>query len=97
MLDIFGVYWLSTKSREGLCGLLEVSTLDEVSWGIGEEDQTNTEDEAPCELDGDRDAVCSSVGSLLGSVDNDCCEKDTDGDAKLVSSNERTSNLLGAL
>ncbi len=46
-------------------------------------------------MDGNRDTVGARVVAVLGSVDDAVGEQDTDGDAKLITSNERSTDLLG--
>lgn len=49
-LDEFGVSGLTTKTDEGVASLFELSLLDEVTRGVGKEEETGGKDETPCEL-----------------------------------------------
>jgi hypothetical protein len=62
---------LTTKTDENVASLLELALLDEVTGGVGKEEETTTEDESPSELDTDRDAVSSRVGTSLSEVADD--------------------------
>ena len=83
--NIFRVARLTTEAGEGISCSLEVTLLDIVSRRVWEEEETTAEDDSPCKLNGDGDSVCASIGAVLGSVDDDRGEQDTDGDAELVS------------
>jgi hypothetical protein len=93
--DILRIFRLSTDRSESLCSLLVLALLDKVTRRFWQEEDTNTEDQGPQELDSNRDTVWSTVHTVLGGVDNDRGEKDTDGDAELVASDESTTNLSG--
>lgn len=96
-LDVFGVLGLTTKAGEGSTSLLDAPTLDKVTWGVWEEEETTSEDQTPGELDTDGNAVSASVGAVLSSVGDASSEKQTDGDGELVTSDEGTTDLLWAL
>lgn len=96
-LDVGRVLGLSTKSAESVGCAVETANLDEVTWGIWQEHQATSEDDTPEELDGDGDTVGSSIWAALGGVGHAGSEQETDGDAELVTSNEGTTNLSGAL
>ena len=61
VLDIIRVDWVSTKSAESITGLLELTSLDEITWGIWESHQSTGKDKSPCELDGNWDTVVSGI------------------------------------
>jgi len=84
---------LSTELGERDGGIFESTLLDEVSRGVWEEEETDTENESPGKLNGDGDSVGTSVLALFGGVNDDGSQHDTDGDTELVTSNESTSNL----
>lgn len=96
-LDILGVLGLTADTGEGVNGVFDAAPLDKVSGRVREEQETTTEDDSPGELDGDGDAVGAGAVEVLGSVDNAGGEQQTDGDAELVTSDESTANLAGAL
>lgn len=97
VLDVVGVLRLASDTGQGVDGLLDLALLDEVTGRVGEEHQTTTEDQSPGELNGNGDTVGAGVVVVLGAVDNARGEQDTDGNAELVTSNESTTNLAGAL
>lgn len=95
-LDEFRVSGLTTETDKGVASLLELALLDEVTRRVGKEEETGSEDDSPCELDTDRNAVSSSVRSVLGEVADDRGKHDTDGNAELVTGNESTTDLARA-
>jgi hypothetical protein len=84
ILDVLGVGGLATNATQGYRGEVELALLDPVAGRLGKQEETNGEDDSPKELDGDRDAVGTSVAAVLGSVNNAVGEQDTNGDAELV-------------
>lgn len=96
-LDVLGVLGLASDSGKGVDGVLNAATLDEVSGRVGEEEETTGEDDGPGELETDGDLVGLHAVEVLGSVDDTGSEEETDGDAELVTGDESTTNLLGAL
>lgn len=96
-LDILGVLGLTSDPGKGLDGVFDAATLDKVSGRVGEEEQTTSEDDGPRELEADGDLVGLHAVEVLGSVDDAGSEEETDGDAELVTGDEGTANLLGAL
>lgn len=96
LLDVVGSLGLATETGQDLSSLLEVALLYEVTWGLWEEDKSNTEDQGPEHLERNRNAVSTSVQSLLGAVVDARSEKETDGDAELIAGDQSTTNLSGA-
>lgn len=96
-LDVDGVGGLATDTGQSVNGLWELALLDKVSRRVGEHHKTTSKDDSPGELDGDGDTVGASVGALLGSVDDAGSKHDTDGNAELVTGDEGTTDLAGAL
>lgn len=96
-LDVDGVLGLTTDASEGVDSAGNVTLLDEVARGVGEEHETTSEDEGPGELNGNGNAVSTSVITALGGVNDARGEQNTDGDAELVTSDESTTDLAGAL
>lgn len=76
---------------------MDFTLLDEVTGRVGEEEQTASEDQSPWELNSNGDTVGTGVVVVLGAVDNARGEQDTNGNAELVTSDESTTNLAGAL
>lgn len=70
VLDELGLDGLAAEAGEGAGGPVEVALLDEVSRGLGEEAQTDAEDDGPQHLEADGDSVGAAVLSVLGGVVN---------------------------
>jgi hypothetical protein len=96
-LDVLGVLGLTTDTGESVDSLLDLTTLDEVSRRVGEEEETNSEDDSPGELKTNGDLVRLHGVEVLGSVDDAGGEEETDGDTELVTGDKSTTDLLGAL
>lgn len=96
ILNIFGFDRLATNRGKGLCCVIEPVFLDIVTRRLGEEEQSESKNESPDELDADRDAVGSGVIPVLGAVDSSVGNQNTDGDAELVSGDEGTANFAGS-
>ena len=95
-LDQGRVLVLSTETGQDVSGSGNVLTLDKVSGRLGEHEETESEDGTPSELETDGDSVSTVVGPVLGEVDDDRGDHDTDGDAELVSRDQSSSDLSGA-
>jgi hypothetical protein len=61
----------ASQFGESASSLLVLALLNVESRGFGENDQTSEQNECPGELDGDRNAVTSSVLDALGGIAND--------------------------
>jgi hypothetical protein len=96
-LDVLRVLGLATKARQRIGGLEEVAALDEVTRRVGKKHETTAKDQSPSELDGNGNAVSTSVVAALGSVDDNRSQHDTNGDAELVTSDQGTTDLARAL
>jgi len=68
VLDQFRVLWLTTDAAEDVSGLGIVALLDKVSGRLGEEEETDSKDDCPEELNGDRNPVRTRIGPVLGGV-----------------------------
>jgi hypothetical protein len=95
-LDVVRVTGLATESGQSVAGSFNVTTLDEVTRRVGEEEETTTENDTEDELDGDGNAVRASVGDVLGTVVDARGQQETNGNAELVTGNESTSDLARA-
>ena len=95
-LDVLGVRRLATDFGKSGAGFLDVTALNKVTRGVGQEQKTGTENDAPGELDTDRNAVRTSVGAIADGVVDAGSDKKTESNAKLVTSNQCASNLAGA-
>lgn len=86
----------TTNLHQSLLGLIGTAALDEVTRGVGKAGNTTTEDKTPGELDTDGDAVLASVTTTLDAVVDTGGKQETNGNAELVTGDERTTDLLGA-
>jgi hypothetical protein len=93
MLDIVRVGWMTSNPPEGHRGSIDSTLLDIPSGRFRQEEESDTEDQSPQELDCHWDSVGTSVHPILGRVDDTIGDQDTDGDAELVSRYDGTSNL----
>jgi hypothetical protein len=75
----------TSQFGESASSLLVLALLDVESRSFGKNEQTSEQNECPGELDGDRNAVTSSVLDVLGGIANDRGKQKTDGDGELVS------------
>ena len=67
-----------------MCGFLEVALLDEITRGLGKEEETRCENDSPEHLDGNRDTVGASIFSILGAIIDARSEQNAECDAELV-------------
>jgi hypothetical protein len=51
--------------------------LDEITRRLGQEDETDDDDQTPCELNGDGDTIAAGIITLSGPVVDDCREEET--------------------
>jgi hypothetical protein len=96
-LDILGVGVLATKTGQRVGGSSEVTLLDEVAGRVGKAHETTGKDDSPDELDTDGNTVNTGVGPLLSSVDDASGKHEADGNAKLITGDQGTTNLARAL
>ena len=96
-LNVLRLGGLASESAESRSSFLDVSSLDEISWRVWQEQQTASEDGSPNELNANGNSVRAGVGSVLCAIHDAGSKQETDSDTELVSSNQSTSNLLGAL
>lgn len=95
-LDVVRVGVLTTDTAQSLASFLDLSLLDEVTGGFGEEHQTDTKDHSPDHLQSNGDTVRASVFEVFGAVGDAGSEKQTNGDAELVARDDGTTDLLGS-
>lgn len=96
-LDDSGVLDRETpEPGERLGSIFWATLLDEPAGGLGQEDASNEKNNSPGKLDGNRDPVRASVVTMLSSVVDDSSKKETDGDGKLISANNNTTDPLGS-
>lgn len=96
LLDqVWVVYRQLSQSRKRVGGL-SVLTLGNVeSWGLGQQEHTDTQDKTPQDLDGQWDSVTSWRVDLVGTLVDTSSQEDTDGDGPLVTGDDGTSDPLG--
>lgn len=96
-LDELGVTGLTTEAGERVGSLVQTTALDEVTGGVGQEEQASGEEDTEDELDTDGDTVRAGVIVVLGLVNDTGCEQQANGNAELVAGNQSTTNLTRAL
>lgn len=96
LLDDSGVVDVKTPELgERLGSVFWAALLDEPTRSLGQEDAANEQDDGPCELHSDGNAVGSCVRAIFGGVVDDGGEQKTDGDSELVGTNNNTTNPFG--
>lgn len=95
--DIFRVTGLATESAESVDGIIDTALLDVVTRGVRKEQETSAENNSPDVLNANGDTVGTGVLAVLSTVDDARGHHETNGNAKLVASDESTSDGLGAL
>jgi hypothetical protein len=96
LLDIVRVGGLVTDATKHLGGLGEIALADEVTGRLGKEEETNSKDDGPDELDGDGNAVRARVGAVLSAIVDAGGSHETNGDTELVSRDDGTTDLAGS-
>jgi hypothetical protein len=86
----------TTNLHQSLLGLFWPTALDKVTRGVRKASNTTTQDETPGKLNTNRNAVLASVTTALYAVVDAGGKKQTNGNAELVTGDERTTDLLGA-
>jgi hypothetical protein len=87
----------SAESGERLGGPLWLAALDVHARSLGQEKHTEEDDQGPEELDGDGDAVAASVIAVLGGVVDNGGKQKTDGNGKLIGTNDGSADPLLAI
>jgi len=82
------------ETGEGMGSIFVALLLDEPPGGLREEDHTDSEDEAPDELEGDGDLPRCTSDHVLGAVVDDGGDEKTDGDCPLVTGDDGTTVLI---
>ena len=85
----------AAKGGKRLSSLLWVTLLDEPARSLGKPDATNEENDSPGELNSDGNTVRAGIVPVLGGVIDDSSKQQTDGDSKLVATDDGTTNPLG--
>lgn len=67
----------SAKGSEGLGSPLWFAALDPHTWSFGQDEHAEEDDQGPCELNCDRDAVAAGVVHVLGGVVDNGGKKET--------------------
>jgi hypothetical protein len=66
--DMWAIRWQTAEEDQRLESLGVLSNLDKVTGCLWEEQETTGEDECPCELDCERNAIAAAVGAVPGGV-----------------------------
>jgi hypothetical protein len=93
MLDIVRVGWMTSDPSKSHRSSIDPALLNIPSGRFGQEEESDTEDQCPQELDSHWDSVGTSVHPILGGVDDTIGNQDTDGDTELVAGYDGTANL----
>ncbi|KAH3674048.1 hypothetical protein OGATHE_002028 [Ogataea polymorpha] len=93
-LNVVGIDRLAPKSGEHLCSPVKLALEDVVSRRFWEQDESDSKNDGPDELQSNRDSVGAGVVSVLGAVVNTGREQQSDGDEELVTGNDGTSDFL---
>lgn len=70
VLDELRVHGLAADAGKSVGSLVELALLNVVTRRLGQQRETDSENESPEELNGDRDAIRSAVAAFLGGVDD---------------------------
>jgi hypothetical protein len=85
----------AAEFAQGDTGLVHEAALDEVAGRFWEEEHAYDEDDGPCELHCDGDAVGACVLALVGGVIDDGGEEEADGDGELVGAYNGAADPFG--
>lgn len=96
VLDVVGVGTVASKAGQNTSGLVELALANEVTGGLGEEEQANGQDDGPKHLQTNRDSVGAAVLAILGTIVDGRGKEETDGDAELVSRHDRATDFAGS-
>lgn len=96
-LNVLGLGWLTSKSGQSSTSSFDVTSLDVVSGRVGEEEETTSKNDSPCELDTNGNSVLTSAGIVASTVNDTGGDQDTESDTELVSRNKSASDFLWAL
>lgn len=94
-LDVLRVSRLATNTSENLAGLLLLALADEVTRRLGQEEQTEAQNESPEHLEPNGDAVGRRIGAMLGSIVDTGCQHQTNSNAELVAGDDGTAHFAG--
>lgn len=95
-LNVLRVGRLATDAGESLASSLLVVLADEETGGLGQEEETSSENQSPEHLQSNGNTVGAGVSAVLGSVVNARGQHETDGDAELVAGDDGTTDLAGS-
>lgn len=68
------------------------ATLDKIARRLRQNQHAHNEDDGPRELDGHRDAVAASIVAILGSIEDNCRNEETDSDGPLIAADNGSSD-----
>ena len=74
---------MATDKSESPSRILNLALLDKITGSLGEEEETNAENDSPEELYANGDSVGARVGTALSAIDNAVGQEDTDGDFQI--------------
>lgn len=86
-LNKLGSLWFTAKTGQDLNGLVELAFLDEITWRLGEEEETNGKNDGPEHLNRNWDTVGARISAVLGAIVDTGSEQNADSNTELVSGN----------
>ena len=92
ILDGFVIDRKTAKFCKRLGSSLGLATFDEVTGRLGKDKHPSDQDQSPCELDCDGDAIGTTVASVVSCIVDDVCQEETNSDGKLVRADDDTTN-----
>ena len=85
-----------SEARQCSCSLLWFALLDQVTWGLGQENHTDEDDDGPRELYRNGNAIATCVVSILARVAHNGCKEQTNRDSPLICTDNAPSDPLGS-
>lgn len=86
----------STETTESLGSLVALVLADEETRGFGKDQHATKQDQRPCELNSNGNSIAPSVVVILGGIIHDGSEQETNGDGKLVCTDDGATNPFGS-
>lgn len=86
----------TTETTESFGSLFTLVLADEETRCFGKDQHATEQDQRPCELNSNGNSVASSVVMVLGGVIHDGSKQETNGDGKLVCTDDGATNPFGS-
>jgi hypothetical protein len=91
-LDGFMGWVQLAKPGERLQGTIVIALLDQITGGLWQDHHTTSKDGSPDELNGNWNSVRAMIGAVVSGLIDTSSQKKTDGDGKLVGTNNGSSD-----